>query len=235
MSNARTNDEDQLSFMTGWDLRLGENEQLPVWFAIMALTNFGEKPVPSALLAQVLNQSVSEVETRARGHCTSGAPIEDGFIRVDHGLITYLNSERAKSEPRRQLQIGNARFGMMGCGFDVYLYAPLLDRSLRVEETCAVTGTQIRLTFSPERVQRVEPDDAVVPIPHPEEFDRLAGLTVHECDANCATSPFYSSAAAAQEWLVQHPGGRIFPIEVAWNLSFHRVWRDRMSQIKTSN
>jgi hypothetical protein len=72
----------------------------------------------------------------------------------------------------------------------------------------------------------------VVPIPPPQEFDRLERIPPTEVDATmCAQCPFYSSAEAAQGWLATHPGGRVFPVREAWDLSFHRVWRDRMSAL----
>ena len=77
-------------FVAGWDTRLRENEQLPVGVALLALTNFGERPVPSARLAEVLGRPVSEAEARAQGHCSTGAPVEDGTARVEDGLITFI-------------------------------------------------------------------------------------------------------------------------------------------------
>jgi alkylmercury lyase len=220
-------------FLAGWDKRLQENEQLPVGVAVLVLTNFGEKPVPSARLAEVLGRSVSEAEARAQGHCSTGAPAEDAIARVEDGLITFINRERAQSAPRRQLQIGGRRFGMTGCAPDVFLYAPLVRPSLQVEETCPATGTLIRLMFTPSGVDSVDPAGAVVPILPPQEFDRLEGFrSLKDIDASlCAQCPFYSSAQAAQGWLAAHPGGRVFPVREAWDLSFHRAWRDRMSAL----
>jgi alkylmercury lyase len=220
-------------FLAGWDTRLGENEQLPVGVAVLVLTNFGERPVASTHLAAVLGRSVSDAEARAQGHCTTGTRIEDGLIRVQDGLITYTNPESAKSAPRRQLQIGDRRVGMTGCAPDVFLYAPLLRPSLQVQETCPATGTPIRIVFTPSGVDSVEPAGAVVPILPPQEFDRVAEMSsLKDIDASfCAQCPFYSSAEAAQRWLAAHPGGRVFPVREAWDLSFHRVWRDRMSAL----
>ena len=121
----RSNDASLAGFLAGWDKRLQENEQLPVHVAVLALTNFGERPVPSARLAGVLGRPVSEAEARAQGHCTTATLVEDPLARVEDGLITFINPERAKSAPRRQLQIGDRRFGMAGCAFGVFLYAPL--------------------------------------------------------------------------------------------------------------
>jgi alkylmercury lyase len=220
-------------FVAGWDARLRENEQLPVGVALLVLTNFGERPVPSARLAEVLGRPVSESEARARGHCSTGAPVEDPIALVQDGLITYINPERARSSPRRVLQIGDRRFGMTGCAPDVFLYAPLVRPSLQVEETCPATGTPIRLVFTPSGVDNVDPAGVVVPILPPQEFGRLKGFrSLRDIDASfCAQCPFYSSAQAAQGWLAAHPGGRVFPVRQAWDLSFHRAWRDRMSAL----
>jgi alkylmercury lyase len=143
------NDASLAGFLAGWDKRLLENEQLPVGVAVLAVTNFGERPVASTYLAEVLGLPVSETEARAQGHCTTGTRIEDGLIRVQDGLITYMNPESAKSAPRRQLQIGDRRVGMTGCAPDVFLYAPLIRPTLQVEETCPATGTPIRIVFTP--------------------------------------------------------------------------------------
>jgi alkylmercury lyase len=220
-------------FLAGWDTRLQENEQLPAGVAVLVLTNFGERPVPSTRLAEVLGRPVSEAEARAQGHCSTGAPVEDGIVLVEDGLITFINPERTKPAPRRQLWVGEGRFGMTGCAPDVFLYAPLVRPSLQVEETCPATGTPIRLMFTPSGVESVGPAGAVVPILPPQEFDRLDGFrSLKDIDASfCAQCPFYSSAQAAHGWLAAHPGGRVFPVRQAWDLSFHRNWRAKMSAL----
>jgi hypothetical protein len=69
----------------------------------------------------------------------------------------------------------------------------------------------------------------VVPIPPPQEFGRLERIPPKEVDATmCAQCPFYSSPEAAGGRLAAHPGGRVSPVREAWDLSFHRVWRDRV-------
>ena len=232
------NDASLAGFMAGWDKRFQENEQLPVSVAVIALTNWGERPVPSAHLAEALGLSVSEVEARAQGHCTIGTPVadpEDTLFRVEDGLITFKVHFDPERPTRRRLRIGGRRVRTtVGCAPDVFLYAPLLRPSVQVEESCPVTGTPMRLVFTPSGVESADPAGVVVPIPPPKEFDLigLERMTPDEADASCcAQSPFYSSAKAAQGWLAAHPGGRVFPVREAWDLSFHRVWRDRMSAL----
>ena len=215
----------------------GFSEKITVTYAVIGLTNFGEKPVPSTRLAEVLGRPVAEAEALARQWGWPGTRAEDGLISV--------KPERAKSAARRQVRIGDRRFGVTGCAPDIFLYAPLVRPWLQLEETCTVTGTPIRITFTPGGVERVDPGGAVVAMPHPRILDQVpapcghldeaagdAGEIVEDVDASiCAQWPLFSSAEAAQGWLAAHPGGRVFPVRQAWDLSFHREWRDRMSAL----
>jgi alkylmercury lyase len=228
-SSDRDTDAALADFLASWrQITAGDAAGLhTASFALIGLTNFGERPVPSTRLAEVLDWPVSEAEALARRQW--GWP----GTRVEDGLIT-VNPECAPSAPRRHVQIGNRRFGVTGCAPDVLLYAPLVRPSLTVEETCPVTGTHIRIVFTPSSVERVRPSAAVVPMPHPQELDQPeSGFDVEECrtdlDGNlCSQCPFYSSAEAARGWLAAHPGGRVFPVREAWDLSFLRGWRDKM-------
>jgi hypothetical protein len=83
-------------------------------------------------------------------------------LRAGDGVIS-VNPERAKSAARRQVRIGDRRFGVTGCAGDIFYYAPLVRPSLHVEEACPATGTPIRLVFTSGRVESVDPTGAVVP------------------------------------------------------------------------
>ena len=195
------------NFIAGWRRTLQEYV-LPEGFALIGLTNYGERPVPSARLAEVLAVPVSEAETLARK--LSGWP----GTRVENGLIT-VNPDRVLLAPRRRLQVGDRRFGVTGCAPDVFLYAPLVRPSLQVEEICPATGTLIRIVFTPDGVESVDPAGVVVPVPAPQEVDLVEGMGTASCEADatlCAECPFYSSAEAAQGWLAAHPGGRVFSV-----------------------
>lgn len=206
----------------------GIAEMTRAGYALIGLTNFGEHPVQSTRAAAVLGWSVSRIEALAG---------QGGFgTRVDGGLIT-VNPESAPSAPRRNLRIGDRSFGVTGCAPDVFLYAPLVRPSLQLEETCPATGAAIRIVLTPAGIESVEPGGAVVVMPHPRELDQPeSGFDLQDCrtdlDGNlCSQCPFYASAQAAQPWLTGHPGGRIFSIREAWDLSFLRDWRDRMSAL----
>jgi alkylmercury lyase len=172
-------------------------------------------------LAEILGRNVRETEALAQQWGVPGTWVEDGLISVD--------AEQAKVAPRRQLRIGHRQFGVTGCALDVFLYAPLVRPSLQLEETCPITGTPIRLEFTPKRVVRVEPAGTILPMPNSQVLEQIEGMSMEEIDANvCALAPFFSSAEAAQGWLAANPGGRLFPVREAWDLSPLRESRERM-------
>jgi hypothetical protein len=160
MSNLEHDDDLSLAnFTAGWR-SVEESEQVTVTATVIGLTNFGERPVQSTRLAAVLGRSVGEAEALARQWGWPGTRVEDGLISV--------NPQRARSASRRRVQIGERRFGVTGCAPDILMYAPLVRPALVLEETCATTGTPIRIVFAPSRVESVDPSTTVVPMPAPQ-------------------------------------------------------------------
>src|SRR5262249_18006092 len=126
--------------------------------------------------AEVLGRPVIEAEALARQWGWPGTRVQDGLISVD--------PERASPATRRRAQVGDRGFGVTGCAGDIFLYAPLVRPSLRLEETCTTTGTPIRIVFTPSRVAHVDPSGAVVPLPPAQELDRTEGMHIEDIDAN---------------------------------------------------
>lgn len=218
------NDASLSDFLAGWSKGLKESELIKVAYAVIGLTNFGEYPVQSTQLAEILGRSVSEAEVLAQQWGWPGTRVENGLISVD--------PERAKAVPRRHVRIGHRQFGVTGCAPDVFLYAPLVRPSLQLEETCPTTGTPMRIVFTPSGVESVDPSSIVVPMLPAQALEQTTRMTIEEIDANlCVQGPFFSSAEAAHGWLAAYPGGRIFPVRELWDLSPLREWRDRMSAL----
>jgi alkylmercury lyase len=191
---------------------------------VIGLTNFGERPIPSTRLAEILGRPVGEAEALARQRGWPGTRAEDGVITV--------NPEHGRSAARRHVRVGDRRSGVTGCGCDIFYYAPLVRPSLQVEETCPATGTPIRLVFTPGGVESVDPEGAVVPMSPAVCAPAETAGDVEEIDATlCVQSPLFASADAAQGWLDAHPGGQVVPARQMWDLSILRDWRDQMSAL----
>jgi hypothetical protein len=176
MSNDEHHSDERLDFEVGWRSTLDDNEWITVTYAVIGLTNFGERPARSTRLAEVLGRSVAEAEALAQQWGWPGTQVKDGLI--------FVNPERARSATRRHAQIGQRRFGVTGCAGDIFLYAPVVRPSLQLEETCTATGTPIRIVFTPSRVERVDPAGAVVPLPPSRELERTQGMHIEDIDAN---------------------------------------------------
>jgi alkylmercury lyase len=109
-----------------------------------------------------------------------------------------------------------------GCAPDIFTYASLVRPSLQVEETCPVTGTPVRVVFTPGRVEHVEPAGAVMAMTGPQECTNAVEAAgdgdIEDIDADvCVRSPLFASAEVAQGWLAAHPGGRVFQQNPARN------------------
>jgi hypothetical protein len=59
------------------------DERVTVTCAVVGLTNFGERPVPSTRMAKVLGRPVAEAEALARQWGWLGTRVEDGLITVN--------------------------------------------------------------------------------------------------------------------------------------------------------
>lgn len=129
-------------FLAGYGMiNTGEVEYLMQSFAVIGLTNFGERPVSLTRWEEVMGRPLSEAQALAQQ--LSWPP-----TRLENGLMT-VNPERDPLPPRRHVQFGDRRFGVTGCAPDGFLYAPLVRPSLLLEEVCSVTGTHIRIVFTP--------------------------------------------------------------------------------------
>lgn len=145
---------------------------------------------------------MSEAEALARQYSWPGTRAEDGLITV--------NPERAKSAARRQVRIGDRRFGVIGCGPDIFLSAPLARPSLQLEEICTVTGTPIRIVVTPSGVERADPSGAVVAMPHPRILDQVqapAGASTRQ-PATSRRSSRRSTPTSARSGPCSPPPGR---------------------------
>ena len=114
--------------------------------------------------------------------------------------------------PHRFEVNGHALFAW--CALDTLAFPALLERTAQVSSSCPVTGATIHLTVTPERMERLDPPDAVVSIVVPAEGE--ASCNVRE--AFCIYSHFLRSRETAAPWLVEHPGAILLSVEEAFQL-----------------
>jgi alkylmercury lyase len=105
----------------------------------------------------------------------------------------------------------NGRTVFTWCALDALMFPGLIGHTVQVESPCVTTGTPVRVTVTPQRVERVEPPEAVVSLVAPE-----ASPDVRR--AFCDYVNFFSSPEAAAEWLAAHPGATTLPVAEAYEL-----------------
>ena len=98
------------------------------------------------------------------------------------------------------------------CAADTLLFPAILDRPARIESRCPTTDTIIRLTVDPHAgVYDLSPTTAVISIPGSEEMDITCVRAT-----TCNPGRFFVTAAAADDWLAQHPDGAVVPVADAY-------------------
>ncbi|GLW47602.1 alkylmercury (organomercurial) lyase MerB [Streptomyces sp. NBRC 14336] len=95
------------------------------------------------------------------------------------------------------------------CALDTLVFPAVLGHTAQVTSPCRATGEPVRLTVPPDGPTSVEPAGAVV------------SLVACETPASIRTSfcneiHFFTSAAAAEDWLAGHPGSRVLPVADAY-------------------
>jgi alkylmercury lyase len=88
------------------------------------------------------------------------------------------------------------------CAWDALFLPALLGQEARVESTCPVTGSDVRLTVGPDGVQATDPPSLQVSFPAPASTD--TSDIVASC---CCHVHFLAGTHAANSWLAQNPDG----------------------------
>ncbi len=91
------------------------------------------------------------------------------------------------------------------CALDTLMFPSLLGVRAEIESPCRSSGSPVRLTATAEGVSDVEPPSAVVSVVPIEHAPNIR-------TAFCDHVHFFRSAADAETWLAEHPGGTVMPV-----------------------
>src|SRR5438046_565653 len=142
----------------------------------------GGQPVTPSHLATALHFSHEEVAKNLR---------ESPEIEFDHEGNIVGSGLTMIPTPHHFLVNGHELFTW--CGLDALSYPVILKLPSRVESPCPVTGKKVRLTVTPERIDGLDPMDAVVSLVVPE-----ATTCSHDIRGKfCNFGHFFSSPEAA--------------------------------------
>lgn len=97
------------------------------------------------------------------------------------------------------------------CALDTLVFPALLGTRARVTSPCPVTGVEVRVEVTAERVEDLEPAGAAVSLVVPDAIDDVRRAFCHEVH-------FLSSPEAAANWRAGHPDGLTLPVADAFRL-----------------
>ena len=101
------------------------------------------------------------------------------------------------------------------CALDALMYPVALGQHVAVTSRCPVSGATIRLTVTPETIERVDPATAVVSIVMPAS----AAACCNVRDAFCRHVHFLRGPEEAIAWQATHPEARLLPLHDAYALA----------------
>ena len=97
----------------------------------------------------------------------------------------------------------------VACALDTLVYPVLLGRWANVLSTCPATGRQIRLTVTPERIEDLDPANAVISL-------RMPGPETNVCNVRetvCHYGHFLVDREHASTWPGLHPEAVLLSVE----------------------
>ena len=161
-------------------------------------------PLPRERLAAALGVPAAEVEALL-AHVPDAVFDHQGHV-IAYGLSLTPTPHRFRV---------NGRDLYTWCALDALMYPVALGQDAEVTSRCPVSGATIRLTVTPETIERVDPATAVVSIVTPVS----AAACCNVRDAFCRHVHFLRGPEEATTWQAAHPEARLLTVHDAYALA----------------
>jgi alkylmercury lyase len=103
------------------------------------------------------------------------------------------------------------------CAMDTLALPVMLGRPVAVQSACPATGTVIRLAVTPQAIESVAPESAVLSeVPPTEGCDDIRSSV-------CDHGHFFADTAATGPWRQEYPTGQIWPVAQAFKITRARL------------
>ena len=171
-------------------------------------------PVPPDEIAIRLQVTLDTVISILRGF---GAEFDkDGNI-VGVGLTLV---------PTPHVYKANGRKLYTWCAVDALIFPVMLKHTAHIESPDPVSGDKIQVTVTPDGVQKVEPEGAVVSwVNSSVDLSNIRGSVCHYVH-------FFSSSETASKWIAEHTGKKMFyPVNHAFRAA--KKIQNKYSEMQT--
>jgi len=104
------------------------------------------------------------------------------------------------------------------CAWDSLFIPEILGKSARVTSPDPENGEVVRLLVSPDRIESVDPEGAVVSflLPDAHDFDISAANVMAKF---CHFVFFFTSRSSGESWMAKHPGTFLYSLDEAFVLA----------------
>jgi alkylmercury lyase len=100
----------------------------------------------------------------------------------------------------------------------------MLKHTAHIESPDPITGEKVRVNVTPDRVERVEPEGAVVSWVNNVDVTDIRGSI-------CKYVHFFSSSETAAKYIAEHPGKMFYPVNDVYQAMKHMVQNNYYSDI----
>jgi alkylmercury lyase len=100
------------------------------------------------------------------------------------------------------------------CAADALEFPAMLNHAAQIESPDPVSGEKIRVSVTPDRVERVEPESAVVSWVDNVDVTNIRGSI-------CNYVHFFSSPETASKWIAEHPGKTFYSVNDVYQAMKH--------------
>ncbi len=124
-----------------------------------------------------------------------------------------IGSGLTLSETPHQFQIyGHDMFTW--CAFDTLFFPIIIGDAAHVKSTCAVTGDEVKLTVTPNKIENLNPNTAVISIVLPDVTDACCNIR----GSFCNHVHYFINYEVASSWLVAHQDAIILTVDDAYQV-----------------
>jgi alkylmercury lyase len=164
------------------------------------------KPVSSDQLAEIWEMPLDQVRSVLAGAVAAGRAEIDSQGNLVGGILSLIPTAHRISMDGKQLYAW--------CAFDA-IYAPgVVGKTTQITSRDPITGDPITMTITPDGIQEVQPEGAVVSI--------VGGATDMRGgpeSARCSQMLFFGSSDSAHKWLQDRTDVSILTVEEAFEIA----------------
>jgi alkylmercury lyase len=168
------------------------------------------QPVDEAHLARALGASSAESRALLERDSIKGFVYLDGEGRV----VGFGGLAAAPMHHR--FEAGGRELSTW-CAWDSLFIPQILGVPARIASADPESGELVRLTVTPERIESVEPKEAVISFIRP-DAEVFGGSAANVMAKFCHFIFFYASRASGERWAAKHPGAFLYSLDDAFAL-----------------